>query len=334
MNYRKLLIIAATLGVLVIAALFFIFLSVAIPPKHEPTFIFITTGDNVDSVSRQAFNKGLVTSPGVLRSIMLWMGDEKKVKMGYYEFEKRQSIFRVAWRLMNGSYGYDPVKVTLPEGSDYKKAASIFAAKFPNYTVEEFEKVFKENEGYIFPETYFFPPRAWPGLIVERARSEFKSVFDNVIKTLKKDEGQPITVTDAGIEVRSKIRSNKEIVIMASILEGEANTAVDRRLVAGILWKRIDIGMPLQVDATLRYVTGRGSAELTKSDLASKDLYNTYTNKGLPPTPISNPGKDALVSSIQPEESNYLYFLTGDDGKMYYAKTHDEHVKLKEKYIK
>lgn len=334
MNYRKLLIIAATLAFLVITAIFFIFVSVAIPPKHEPTFVYISTGDNVDTVSKQAFNRGLVTSPSILRSLMLWMGDEKKVKMGYYEFDKRQNIFRVAWRLMNGSFGYTPVKVTLPEGSDYKKTAAVFAAKFPNIPQSEFEVVFKENEGYIFPETYFFPPKAWSGLIVDRARSEFKNVFEKIVKNLNKNRTEQIVVNEEGIEVMGKIRTNKDIVTMASILEGEANTAIDRRLVAGILWKRMNIGMPLQVDATLRYVTGRGSAELTKTDLASKDLYNTYTNKGLPPTPISNPGEDALVSAIQPEENPYLYFLTGDDGKMYYAKNFAEHTKLKNKYIK
>ncbi len=334
MNYRKLIAIALTLGVLVAIALFMVFMSVALPPKHEPTFVYISTGDNVDTVSKQAFSKGLVTSPSFLRTLMLWLGDEKKVKMGYYEFDKRENIFKVAWRLMNGSFGYTPVKVTLPEGSDYRKTATIFSAKFPSVPLEEFERVFKENEGYIFPETYFFPPKTWSGLVVERTRSEFENVYKSIVKSLNKDQKSSRTVTDEGIEIMGKVRSNKDIVIMASILEGEANTAEDRRLVAGILWKRMDIGMPLQVDATLKYVTGRGSADLTKTDLASKDLFNTYTNQGLPPTPISNPGKDALVASINPEENPYLFFLTGDDGKMYYAKTFTEHTKLKNKYIK
>ncbi len=334
MNYRKLITVAITLAVLVVIAFVFIFLAIAFPSKHNPTFVYISTGDNVDTVSKQAFAKGLVTSPSILRSLMLWTGDEKKVKMGYYEFDKRQNIFRVAWRLMHGSFGYTPVKVTLPEGSDYRKTASIFVAKFPHNNEDTLQKVFKEHEGYIFPETYFFPPKAWPGLIVERARSEFDNVWKGVVKSVSKNPAEQIEITEGGIEVMGTVRSNEDIVKMASILEGEANTAVDRRLVAGILWKRIDKGMPLQVDATLRYVTGRGSAKLTKSDLASKDLFNSYTNKGLPPTPISNPGKDALTAAISPYESPYFYFLTGDNGKMYYAKTHDEHVRLKNKYIK
>jgi UPF0755 protein len=93
-------------------------------------------------------------------------------------------------------------------------------------------------------------------------------------------------------------------------------------------------GMPLQVDATLTYITGRTSAEITQDDLNLESPYNSYLYKGLPPTPISNPGVESIEAALNPTTTPYFYFLTGDDGKMYYAKTFDEHTKNKAKYIK
>ena len=92
--------------------------------------------------------------------------------------------------------------------------------------------------------------------------------------------------------------------------------------------------MPLQVDATLRYINGKTSAELTKDDLKMKSPYNTYLYTGLPPAPISNPGLESLLAAVIPIDTPYLYFLTGDDGEMYYGKTLAEHVENKSKHIK
>jgi UPF0755 protein len=104
--------------------------------------------------------------------------------------------------------------------------------------------------------------------------------------------------------------------------------------IAGILWKRIEMGMPLQVDATLEYERGLGSAELTLDDLRTDTPYNTYTRKGLPPTPIANPGSVALSAALNPTASPYLFYLTGDDGTFHYAKDFEEHKRNKERYIR
>lgn len=134
-------------------------------------------------------------------------------------------------------------------------------------------------------------------------------------------------------EVEKSGRSLEDIIVMASILEGEAKTREDMEIVSGILWKRIEIGMPLQVDTSFVYILGKATEDLTLSDLEVKSPYNTYLYKGLPPGPISNPGLDSIRAAVNPTTTPYLYFLTGNDGKMYYARTFDEHVKNKQKYL-
>lgn len=329
MKYRNLLIIAGVLLFLVLSAFFLAFFTIAIPPQQEYAFIYIEKGDNIDTVTKQAEEKGITTSSGILRSIMLWYGDERTIKTGYYAFYSGQNIFRVAWRLMHGSYGYVPIKVTIPEGANYRKLTEIFAGKFPNLPSTEAETIFKQNEGYIFPDTYFFPPQAWADIIIERTREEFDSVYKNLIAKL--DDSKHV---QGDVIVLNKMRYSGDIIKMASIIEREGDSLVNKKLISGILWRRIDIGMALQVDASLQYITGRGSADLTVSDLKLKDLYNSYTNKGLPPGPIANPGKDSLDAAMNPTENEYLYFLTGDNGTTYFSKTYAEHMKLRGKYIK
>jgi UPF0755 protein len=125
-----------------------------------------------------------------------------------------------------------------------------------------------------------------------------------------------------------------EIITMASIIEGEAVKDEDRRLITDILWRRIEIGMPLQVDTTFMYINGKSSSELTKADLKINSPYNTYVNKGLPPGPISNPGIEAINAVIFPTANKYLYYLSDKNGDMHYAETFAEHIRNKEKYLK
>jgi UPF0755 protein len=127
----------------------------------------------------------------------------------------------------------------------------------------------------------------------------------------------------------------RDVISMASIIEEEARTEESRRIIAGILWKRLSIGMPLQVDAAFAFVNGKkASADLTLDDLKIESPYNTYVNKGLPPGPISNPGIATIRATITPIPSKYLYYLTDNDGVMRYGITHDDHVANKNRYLR
>lgn len=121
---------------------------------------------------------------------------------------------------------------------------------------------------------------------------------------------------------------------MASLIEREAKTDEDRKTIAGILWNRIDLKMPLQVDAVFGYIKGIDTYHPTSEDLSIESPYNTYLHAGLPPTPISNPGLESLHAAATPTKTDYLYYLTGKDGVMHYAKTFEEHKANRAKYLK
>ena len=124
-----------------------------------------------------------------------------------------------------------------------------------------------------------------------------------------------------------------DVVVMASLLEKEANEFKDRRKIAGVLWKRLEIGMPLQVDATFVYFLGKNTFELTLADLQTESPYNTYINKGLPPTAIANPGLDSLRAAVTPDENDYFFYLADYDGVTHFSETYAEHLRKKRKYL-
>ena len=128
-------------------------------------------------------------------------------------------------------------------------------------------------------------------------------------------------------------RSLEDIIIMASIVEKETNNKDNRAIVAGILWKRLDIGMLIGADATTRYGIQKFTEALTYDDLDSDSPYNTRKIRGLPPGPICNPGLKSIKASINPEESDYLYYLHDPNGDIHYAQDNDEHNANKRKYL-
>ena len=121
---------------------------------------------------------------------------------------------------------------------------------------------------------------------------------------------------------------------MASILEKEVPKTEDRKIVAGILWKRIKIGIPLQVDAVFPYITQRKNKIITRDDLKIDSPYNTYLNKGLPPGPISNPSLDAIISAVSPKETKYLFYISDKKGVTRFASTLEKHNNNINKYLR
>ena len=133
--------------------------------------------------------------------------------------------------------------------------------------------------------------------------------------------------------------SRLEIITLASIVEREANTPESMRIVAGVFMNRMEMGMPLQADASIEYVIDTPLGELAPGQLATElreldSPYNTYINTGLPPTPIGSPGRIALAAVIDPIDSDYFYYITGDDGEFYYAKTYNQHLQNIERHLR
>jgi UPF0755 protein len=295
---------------------FYIFFLSA-PSFTETIRIDIEKGQGVLSVAHELEEKGVVRSARITANIMVYLNAEKKIKAGMYLFKRPESAFRIAQKVVQGDFGYIPIKLTVPEGTNYRQLATLISEKFPYMATSTLERELKPLEGYLFPDTYFFAPEARDVDIIEKMKDTFEKKINTYIP-----------------QIQSSGRSVQEVLIFASILEEEVRTKEDRGLVADLLFRRIEKGMSLQVDATLGYVTGKGSAELRTKDLKTDNPYNTYTRKGLPPTPISNPGLDTIEAVLNPLPNEYLFYLSDKNGITHFAKTYKEHLKNKYLYLK
>lgn len=173
-------------------------------------------------------------------------------------------------------------------------------------------------EGYLFPDTYEIGQRKDPEEIIEIMLANFD---------------KKITL-DLRAEADRQAKTIFEIITMASLIEKEVKTKEDKELVSGILWKRIKIGMPLQVDATISYITGRQGTKISIGETQTDSPFNTYRYRGLPAGPISNPGIESIKAALYPKESSYLYYLSSSDGTTIFSRTLEEHNIAKAKYLK
>jgi UPF0755 protein len=178
---------------------------------------------------------------------------------------------------------------------------------------DELLEILKIKEGYLFPETYNFAPFATLDGI-------FKKIDEEFVKRVSSKYNLPADELN-------------KILTIASILEKEVPRPEDMKIVSGIIQNRLKKNMPLQMDSTLGYITGKASLELTREDLKLDSPYNTYKVKGLPSSPIGNPGDVAIEAAINPDKNDYIYFLSDKSGVNHYAKTYAEHLKNRRVYL-
>ncbi|HEY9584937.1 MAG TPA: endolytic transglycosylase MltG [Candidatus Paceibacterota bacterium] len=306
------------LAVIIIVFAFCYWLIASAPadfPKGK--IISIPSGTSLLKAGNILEQSGIIRSPLAFRIAVRFFAGSRGVKAGNYLFENPQNVVKIAKRLTDANRGFAPLSVVIPEGTSVKQIAEILSGKIPNFNKTEFIETAFPHEGYLFPDTYHFSLDASSQEILNSMLAN----FDKKITTLQE-------------KIDAFGRPLSDVINMASIIEEEGRTTETRQKIAGILWKRLDIDMPLQVDAAFGYLLGRTTFELATSDLETDSPYNTYTRRGLPPTPITNPGMDSILATITPIKTPYLFYLTGKDGKMYYAATHDQHVVNKERYLK
>jgi UPF0755 protein len=276
----------------------------------------IEKGTSLSEISDNLKKDGIIKSPFFFKATTKILSWSSGVLAGDYIFTEKENVFEVSKRLVSGDHRQSKIKVTIPEGTNVSDMAFIFLKAIPNFNTQRFIALAKKEEGYLYPDTYNFFANTKPEEIIKT----MKDNFDKKIKTIQN-------------EINASKKSLKDIVIMASIVEKEASLLEDRKIIAGVLWKRIDEGMLMQVDPPFYYITGKTSG-VTYKDLDVDSPYNTYKNKGLPIGPIANPSLDAIIATINPIKTKYYFYLTGKDGKMYYAETYDGHLTNKNKYLK
>lgn len=261
--------------------------------------------------------ENLIKNSFAFRLLVAQMGIGKSIQAGDFKLSSSMSSKEVAEELTHGAID---IWVTFPEGLRKEEQADVLEEKLrfgsnESYNFNKREFIRLAEEGFMFPDTYLIPKDATAQIAASQLRATFKSkVEDSII---------------AGSDTEFTV---DEVVTIASLIEREAKTSQEKPTIAGIINNRLNLGMPLQIDATVQYAKGYDSIEntwwpqITRDDYQSvKSQFNTYLNSGLPPAPISNPGIDSIRAVLEPEDTNYLYYLHDSEGKIHYAETIDEH---------
>lgn len=318
---------------LVLLGLFGLFKYNISTPKEagnsEPNTVIIEQGWSVKSIAAELQQEGLINNETYFTLHVLFEGKAHKLQAGVYELNPSMTIKEIAEILEGGATG-DFVRVTIPEGftkeqisirleeegaiTDRKQFLNI-ANVSTGRAAELYDYPFLSQipanslEGFLFPDTYEFHLETDANLAMEKFLANFES----------KTEGMP---------------ASYETLIIASLLEKEVQTEEDMKLVAGVINNRLEIGMALQLDATLAYITGKQTGQLTNTDKEIQHPYNTYQNRGLPPAPIANPGLKAINAALNPTPNDYIYYLSDAEGNTHFAETLEQHNENKANYLR
>lgn len=351
-HIQRHLFVWAAGGALFVVWVVFGALILFLPPSNFPSdkIFEIEDGRGLQEIAASLRSGDVIRSSYVFVVLVKLLGYERDIKAGLYYFEQPLSLIDIMRRLTDGKYEIIPFRATIAEGAtiygmglffeergffnaeDFWEAAGLHNGHYGSegrlYLPLRYDYGTQTDllgakpdgeglEGFLFPDTYFFPPGVTP---------------EGIVHAMLENFDRKITL-EMRAEIESQGKNFYDVLIMASIIEREAFNGDDGRIISGILWKRLREEYPLQVDAVLSYVTGRGSFELSVDDLDIDSPYNVYKYRGLPPTPISNPGIEAIEAALYPEETEYWYYLHDEEGRAHYAKTFEEHKANKARYL-
>lgn len=297
----------------------FIYFEIVRPPADFPVGELVTVpeGASFESVATNLEEQHVVRSAMGLRIIAKLRGLEGEAHAGDYLFKKQANMFTVLSRISQGVFGLEPVTVRIPEGITMEQMASIYEKKLLRFDRDRFISLASGEEGFLFPDTYHFLPNTPETQIIAAMRDNFDQHWDELDPAL-------ISATHL---------TQEELVTLASIVELEARNYDDRRKIAGVLYNRLAIDMPLQVDVSFVYLLGKGTYDLSLEDLKHDSPYNTYTHRGLPPGPIGAPSMSALKAVVDPYTSEWLFYLADKSGVTHFSATYAEHLRKKRLYI-
>lgn len=287
-------------------------------PASETTVV-IERGSTGAEVAALLAEKGVIGSARAFNLLARLRGEQASIKAGQFRFVAHQTLAEVEKEVVSGG-SQVAVWVTIPEGYTAREIARVLAERslgaadgFAEYFLGHSLRLPGAStvtlEGVLFPSTYLVPTSASPADVAKIFTDEF-------LRSLP--PGAEQKAKRLGLTV-------PQVVTLASLIEREAKADDERRLMAGVYYNRLRIGMPLEVDATIEYTFAHHKDVITQADLARDSPYNTYKHNGLPPTPIANPGRPSLLAAFDPEPSSYLFYVYKGDGHHAFSRTLAEH---------
>ncbi len=282
----------------------------------------INRGESTRSIADRLERQGLIQNQLAFLAYLKLTNQVGKLQAGSFKLSPADSIPEIVKELQEGRVD---IWVTFVEGQRREEYAQILNQKL-NLSANEFIDLTRGKEGRLFPDSYLLPNDVVVAQVVKKLTDNFDKKWQEITNQTNLTENQ--------------------IVILASLVEREAKTDQDRKVVAGILVKRLENDWPLQVDATVQYAKANVTCntkqaackwwpKVTGSDLKTIDSpYNTYMYEGLPPTPICNPSLSSMTAVADYQSTDYWYYLSDSDGQMYYAETLEEHNQNISTYLK
>ena len=294
--------------------------------RQLPLQFSLKQGSSLRSVARQMQAAGALGSPRQFELLARLSGDAGRIQAGNYEISGYITPHALLRKITSGEYGQD--KITFVEGWTFgqMRAALDTHAALSHDTrglgeteiLARLGITYPSAEGLFFPETYFFAGGGSDLAVLKRANRTMQLQLDALWQT--RLDGLPL-------------ETPYQALILASIVEKETGQVSERSLIAAVFVNRLKLGLRLQADPTLIYgLGGQFDGNLRKIDILRDGPYNTYTRTGLPPTPISMPGLDALTAALNPAASNALYFVSRGDGTSQFSSTLAEHERAVTKY--
>ncbi|MEO0080505.1 MAG: endolytic transglycosylase MltG [candidate division WOR-3 bacterium] len=287
----------------------------ALDPKAPKVTVEIEPGMSVRQIAQTLADRSVIDNPLEFR-YRLWRSQRLAIHPGRYRFPRNSPEKAVLAALTRTGPAY--LMVTIPEGLTIQQTASILsahgicdsteflAACSDTALLQGLGVPFSSAEGFLFPETYEFRTGTQPAEVVTRLVSQFWRVFGE-------------------LDARGAVLEPGEAVILASIVEKEAQVAAERPIIAGVFMNRLRRHLPLQSCATVEFLLPEHKERLSYQDLKTPSPYNTYLHPGLPPGPICSPGRASLEAALQPARHNYLFFVSRGDGSHIFSATPDEH---------
>jgi UPF0755 protein len=289
---------------------------------ETPAFVDIPRGSAAGAIASALTSAGIIRHRVPFLLYVRWAGLSLRLQAGEYRFSSPAKPSQVAGRLVAGDVFFH--SLTIPEGLTARETiglvchaglgdrSSLERLLGSTEWIADLDPNATSLEGYLFPDTYRISRHATPEEILLMMIARFRAALDPLV---------------AGKPLPGKATIG-QIVTIASMVEKEAGSPDDRRLIASVIWNRLRRNMPLACDPTIIYalkVAGTFDGNLRKKDLSLASPYNTYTHAGLPPGPISNPGADSLRAALFPAESDYLYYVSKNDGTHHFSRDFRSH---------
>lgn len=291
----------------------------------------IKFGATTEGVIGHLVQEGILPGRRGFQLLLLLFPKSRFIKAGEYKFDAGLSPLQVYQKLVSGRVYYHPL--TIPEGKDLFDIAELvekggfcsqsefLVAARQKKLVQQWDPQANDLEGYLYPDTYMLTKGVKPSTIVEMMVKRFQEVFNEELR----EECARIDF------------SVREIVTLASIIEKETSIAEERPIISAIFRNRLRRGMLLQCDPTLIYALKRENlyqGNIRKRDFEFDSPFNTYRYKGLPPGPIANPARESLIAALHPADSDYLYFVSKNNGEHHFSRTLREHQRAVIRYQK